>query len=674
MSEFTKRLAALESSLEHYSGSPGHLDSKKLQQLPTATQYMESQILQNHYSEYIYTESKLDPTNVLTNYSLAKVLELGKLFACDNALGSPSTFIKGAALARDPLGYQAMHFLTVEEKDALRVELENPWVLSRSFKISLVMCFLGGVTFGSTEMLFAGALIFLQEKFSIPLKHESSSGMNFWISASLAGVPYLCCFIISSFLTDPLNNRIGRRKTIFVGLVAIIFSCVWQALSPGWKCLLAARAFLGAFGIGPMAITVQVYILELSPAKYRGTFYVIWRFFQCCGYVFGSIFVIVFYHINKDEEGPHSDLKWRLMLAVGGVPALLSLFPICLATESPRWFLNRGDYAGAYESLKRLRRNDVCAAKELFYQYMLIEEDHLLYGMSFYKKLKELVRVRRNRNALLASFILTFFHQSTGIGAFGYYSTVIFYTNGSGHGSSMFANLGLCFATLLSAIPPIFLIDRFGRRKLLLWHFFPTACSVVFFGLTGIMREGSSLRFGMSIFGVYAIFIFFNIGLGSVAVPYTAESFPLYLRSLGTSLMIGALWLWKFVYIMFYAQMKRSWGQVGSSFWFAGMCVPGFFLVLWFVPETNGWTLEELDTVFDINLMDHAKEKNKSFINGIRQMLRCRGKTRTVTDDIEQQTDMDSNKEETKKVTTNVSNSTWDKSYTDQNFVDRDLL
>lgn len=546
--------------------------------------------------------SPTEDQNILTQYDVEQVMNMGRNFALKHDLPDPELFARGAALARNPKDYNRLDFLSDEEKEAAYNEIHHPWripwkLIQIIFSISLC-----AATQGADETVINGALLFYPKYMDIGDDDERSR----WLQGLVNAAPYLCCAFIASFITDPANKRWGRKKVIFWSCFASSITCFWQGFTNTWYHLFIARCCLGAFGIGPKSATVPVYSSEAAPAPIRGALTMLWQFFTAAGIALGYVFCLAFYYVP--ERGIGGGLNWRLMLGSAMLPATFALFQIPFIPESPRWLMGKGRFSEAYKSLRSIRNHEISAARDLFYQYVLLQEEEA-FDAPTSQRLKELFTVRRNRNATIASFIVTFMQQFCGINVIAYYSSSIFVEADFAEINALGASLGFGAINTVFALPAFFTIDHYGRRFLLLMTF-PLMGAFLF--LTGfsfwIDKEAHpDGRIGSICLGIYLFTIFYSFGSGVVTFPYTAECFPLYIRTLGTSIMIGNLWFWNFILAITWPSLLDAFKPQGAFGWYAGWNFVGFFLVLWFLPETKSLTLEELDEVFDVPAMVHAR-------------------------------------------------------------------
>lgn len=547
--------------------------------------------------------------NILSQYDQEHVMNMGRMFAKAYDL-DPELFARGAAVAQRPKSFAKMDILSEDEKEALQREIDHPWDIPAKLWQIVLSVSLCAATQGADETVINGANLFYPAYMGIDDDDERSR----WLQGLVNGSPYLFCALVGSLITDPLNKRFGRKWVIFWSCFFSCITCFWQGfVDRHWFHLFIARGCLGALGLGPKSATVPVYSSEAAPAAIRGALTMLWQFFTAMGIALGYVFCIAFYYVPEHNIG--GGLNWRLMLGSAMLPALLALAQIPFCPESPRWLMGKGRFTEAWTSLRSIRKHDITAARDLFYQYVLLKEEEGM-DMPASQRLKELFTVRRNRNATIASFIVTFMQQFCGINVIAYYSSSIFVEADFAEINALGASLGFGVLNTVFALPAFFTIDRFGRRFLLLMTF---PLMGVFLFLAGfsfwIPEESQDGRVASICLGIYIFTIFYSFGSGVVTFPYTAECFPLYIRTLGTSIAIGNLWFWNFILAITWPSLLDAFQPQGAFGWYAAWNFVGFFLVLWFLPETKSLTLEELDEVFDVPLMDHARYQTREIVD-----------------------------------------------------------
>ncbi|KAL5340384.1 hypothetical protein BJX70DRAFT_396892 [Aspergillus crustosus] len=550
--------------------------------------------------------------NPLAGYTHEELRRQGINFAITHQIGDEEdirAFAIGAVLAQAPEKFESVQGLTAQELEVLRHEFEHRWSQPWTMYLVIILCSLSAAVQGMDETVVNGAQIFYKHQFGIA--DENNSRHN-WISGLINAAPYLCCALIGCWLTVPFNSWFGRRGTIFITCVFSATTCLWQGFTNTWWHLFIARFALG-FGIGPKSATVPVYAAETSPPHIRGALVMMWQMWTAFGIMFGYAADLAFYQVT-DTAGIVG-LNWRLMLASALFPAVIVCCFVFTCPESPRWFMENHRYDRAFQSMCSLRFNKVQAARDMYYMYTLLEaENSMKLGQN---KLLEMINVPRNRRGMLASEIVMFMQQFCGVNVIAYYSSEIFLQTASAHSKltvsnqrkALTASLGWGLINWLFAIPAVYTIDTFGRRNLLLSTFPLMALSMFFTGFSFWIPEGTgdNARLGCTALGTYLFGVFYSVGEGPVPFVYAAESYPLYVRSYGMALATATTWLFNFVLAITWPSLRIAFTDQGAFSWYAGWCIAGWWLILMFVPETKGKTLEELDQVFSVSTKFHAK-------------------------------------------------------------------
>ena len=247
-----------------------------------------------------------------------------------------------------------------------------------------------------------GAQLFYTPQFGIADDNPRST----WLTGIVNGSPYLCCAILGCWLSIPFNNIFGRRGTIFLTCLLSAMGCFWNAFANTWWHMFISRFALG-LGIGPKSATVPIYAAECTPPKIRGALVMQWQMWTAFGIMLGYAADLAFYAI-PDVQGI-TGLNWRLMMASAGVPAIIVCFFVFKCPESPRWYMSKGRHAAAFHELSRLRYSKVQAARDTFYMATLLEAEQSI--KTDRSRVIELIKVPRNRRAMLASEIVMFMQQ-----------------------------------------------------------------------------------------------------------------------------------------------------------------------------------------------------------------------------------------------------------------------
>ncbi|KAK9465697.1 hypothetical protein V1512DRAFT_265182 [Lipomyces arxii] len=573
---------------------------------PTAHNYEDQRSISSSASAEGVERNDYDDSNPLIGWTVEETIGSATNYAERHGLQEyTELFCKGALVARNPsaLG-RDVALLNHEDRAVLKHESEDRWSQTWHLYMLVVACSMAAAVQGMDETVINGANLFFPTQFGI----GSTSSFDTWILGLVNSGPYLCCAVAGCWVSDPLNRVLGRRGTIFVSCFVAAATCIWSACTNTWWHLFIARFFLG-FGIGAKSATVPVYAAECTPAAIRGALVMMWQMWTAFGIMLGYVADVAFYHV-KDRHNI-TGLNWRLMLGAAMLPAVIVCFQVFFCPESPRWYMAHGRHAEAFQSMLKLRKNKLLAARDIYYMYVLLEEENAM--KSGRSRVLELFTVARNRRAALASWIVMFMQQFCGVNVISYYSSNIFRSSGFSEISALLASMGFGIVNFLFALPAVYTIDTFGRRNLLLVTFPLMAAFLLFTGFSFFIPEETA-RTGCVALGIYLFGIAYSPGEGPVPFTYSAEAFPLYIRDLGMSFATATTWFFNFVLSLTWPSLERAFTTTGAFGWYAAWNVAGFFMVLFFLPETKSLTLEELDAVFSVPTRKHAKYQSNKFL------------------------------------------------------------
>ncbi|KAF1808884.1 hypothetical protein P152DRAFT_206953 [Eremomyces bilateralis CBS 781.70] len=538
--------------------------------------------------------------NPLEAYSDVELTTMGREYALANAIAEPEdvrAFELGAILAKDAAMFENIAGkATEEELDVLRREYSHRWSQPKLLYLVIVLCSTCAAVQGMDETVINGAQLFYGAQFGI----GGTAPRDTWLLGVVHAAPYICASFIGCWLTAPLNNLFGRRGTIFITCFFSAVACFWQGFTNCWWHMFVARFALG-FGIGPKSSTTPIFAAETTPPAIRGALVMQWQMWTAFGIMVGYIADLALYYV-PDTPGVHG-LNWRLMMGSAMLPAVVVCCFVFLAPESPRWYMSKNRHHAAYGSMVRLRYNRIQAARDTFYMAKLLEVEKEIQTGSW--AILELIKVPRNRRAMLGSEIVMFMQQFCGVNIIAYYSSSVFLDANLSEVSSLAASLGFGIINWLFAIPAIYTIDTFGRRNLLLTTFPLMAIFLLFTGFSFWIPEGTG-RIACVALGIYLFGMVYSPGEGPVPFTYSAEAYPLYVRAVGMSLATATTWFFNAVLAVTWPSMLQAFKPQGAFGWYAAWNMIGFGLVLLFMPETKGKTLEELDQVFSVPTHVHA--------------------------------------------------------------------
>ncbi|KAK7724230.1 hypothetical protein SLS64_000564 [Diaporthe eres] len=543
--------------------------------------------------------------NPLAGFSREQVTRLAEEFCAKHGFTDDEdlrVFRLGAAIAGNDFQWDTIDGLRDDEKEALRTEVDHKWRANpKTLYGVIVVCALCAAVQGMDETVVNGAQSFYKKSFGIG---DEESMRDSWLVGLVNSAPYLCCAVIGCWLTEPMNKRFGRRGTVWISCLISALACFWQGFTNTWWHMFIARFFLG-FGIGPKSATTPIFAAECSPPKLRGALTMQWQMWTAFGIMVGYVADLAFYFVP--DHGIPLGLNWRLMMGSAMIPAVVVCCLIPMFPESPRWYLTKDRHRDAYKAICKLRLSKIQAARDLFYMDFGLKAEREAMSIGKQNRIKELVTIRRNRNAMIGSEIVMFMQQFCGVNVIAYYSSEIFLSANLPETSALSASLGFGIINWLFAIPAVYTIDTFGRRNLLLTTFPLMSLCLFFVGFSFYIPEDSTARIACIALGIYLFGMVYSPGEGPVPFTYSAEAYPLYIRPIGMSLATATTWFFNFILSVTWPSLLQAFKPQGAFGWYAGWNIIGFFLVLFFLPETKEKTLEELDAVFNVPLRVHAK-------------------------------------------------------------------
>ena len=298
-----------------------------------------------------------------------------------------------------------------------------------------------GLLFGFDTGVISGALLFIRQEFAL------SPGYQEWVvSAVLIGA------VIGAGSSGKLSDIFGRRNIIFVTAILFALGSIFLAVAPAAIFLVIGRVFLG-LAIGVASFAAPLYISEVSPPQVRGMLVSLNQLMITIG-------IVVSYMVNLGFES--WDSGWRYMLGFGAVPAIILGIGILMLPKTPRWLMSKGREEEAKEALKRAMPEDK-AEEELKDIRISLEKEKGQQG-SFGELFAPHLRI-----PLMIGILLAFFQQATGINTIIYYAPTIFKMAGFASAKAAIgATVGVGIVNVLMTVVAVQLLDKMGRRPLLL--------------------------------------------------------------------------------------------------------------------------------------------------------------------------------------------------------------
>ncbi|KAK2024728.1 hypothetical protein LX32DRAFT_731272 [Colletotrichum zoysiae] len=555
--------------------------------------------------------------NPLVGIPKAKLITDAEYFANKHGLGVDAEYFKkGALAAQNPTAYNEIPELTEEDKSILMEEVEHRWRHPKALYFTIVMNSISAAVQGWDQTGSNGANLSYPQVFGISDKGEAclSAGTcerNSWIIGAINSAPYMAICVMACWLSDPVNNWLGRRGTIFIGAIFGLIGPIGQALCQSWPQILACRIFLG-MGMGLMEVTVPVFSAENSPASIRGALVMSWQLFVAFGIMLGftaNLAVVDF-----------GDIAWRLQLGSAMIPAVPLLIGIYFTPESPRWLLKKGKYAKAHRSLLRLRGHHLLAARDLYYIHSQLEMEKSIIAATgfakgnFFTRCAELATVARNRRAAQASGIIMAAQQFCGVNLMAFYSSTLFEQAGASNKVALLASWGFGMAMFVFAIPALYTIDTWGRRTLLLATFPNMSWTLLGAGVAFFIPQSNPAHLGLIAMFIYLFAFFYGPGEGPCAFVYSSEVFPLSHREVGMSWAVATNNFWAVIVGLTTPPLIQVLKPQGLFSLFAGLNIVCLVAIFLFLPETKQRSLEELDEVFSVPTRRHASFQLKEVL------------------------------------------------------------
>ncbi|KJX99173.1 MFS sugar transporter like protein [Zymoseptoria brevis] len=585
-------------------------------------------------------------------------------------------FVKAGKILRDPEAWESVPDLTAEEKDVLLHETQHGfWSQPKEFRVTIITLCVAAVVQGWNQTASNGANLSWPEQLNIgPLDGCNPKGGAAWIFAIVNAAPYFSASFIGCWLSDPISEYFfGRRPPIAISGALILASMIGGACVHTWQQLLACRVILG-IGMGTKASMVPVFAAEISPAHIRGSLVMNWQLFDALGIFLGSTANLSVSSVGRTA--------WRWQTASSVFPTIVLLTLIFVCSDSPRFLMKRGPakYKEAYTTLLALRGHPILAAKELLYvHYQMDVEKRFISGkltdaemgnscveddeqeikaiprarvvprfgptrsinINYWQKLGQLFTNKRIRRAMGAAVVCMISQQLCGVNVLALYSSNVFCKSAKDDTSQsslesendpssnlrpLFLSWGIGLMNVLFAFPAYYLIDRKGRRWLLLTALPFMALCMFGASMSYFIPADSAGRIPAVGVWTYVFMAFYSWSMGPVPFTMSAEVFPLENRVVGMSFAVFTNMFGLGLLTLFVPVITDKLGHAGLLGIFAGLNVVAFVLIFFFVRETAGAmlghtpgsmtfvSLEELNYLFGVSTSKHAIYQVKTVI------------------------------------------------------------
>jgi SP family galactose:H+ symporter-like MFS transporter len=434
----------------------------------------------------------------------------------------------------------------------------------RFIHIIVSVAALGGLLFGYDTGVISGAILFIKKSFSL-----SPQLQEIVVSAVLVGA------VIGAVTGGRLADRFGRRRLIILSAVIFSIGAVATALTPLISLLIAGRIVVG-IAIGIASFIAPMYISELAPARVRGSLVSVNQLAITVG-------IVVSYLVDYAFSGLGA---WRMMLGLAAVPSIILALAMWRLPSSPRWLVARGSMDKARNVLGRIRRSSEIDA----------EVKEIERSLEKQKGSGVLLSHPMLRMALFVGIGLAVFQQLTGINTVIYYAPTIFEFAGfKTAGFSILATVGVGLVNVAFTLLAIRLIDRVGRRPLLLGGVAGQIVGLVILGLAFQLHQLARFIGYIAVASLAIYVASFAIGLGPVFWLMISEIYPLKVRGAAMSLATVVNWGVNLAVAVTFLTLVGAVGRPGTFWIYAGIGIAAWLFFYFLVPETRGKSLEEIE-------------------------------------------------------------------------------
>jgi sugar porter (SP) family MFS transporter len=431
----------------------------------------------------------------------------------------------------------------------------------------------GGLLFGLNMAGISGAVDGIKGDFSL-----TDSGLG-----TVAALLTIGC-LIGALFTGNFTEKYGRKNVMIVTAVLYIISALGCAIA-GSSLMLIAFRLLSGLAVGATSVVAPMYISEISPAKKRGRLVSFNQFAITIGIVLAYIFDYLLVGLGENS--------WRYMLAVPAIFGLIFLiFLILKFPESPRWLLAHGRKEEAVKVLTSLGGQKLVDDELPEMEIALIAE-----AKKEKMSVSELFKGKTGKIVLIGTLIAAF-QQITGINAVIMFAPDIFQAAGSAKGDSLMMAMVVGMVNFLMTIFALWLVDKKGRKTLLLWGAVGMFTSLLY--LT--VEFAKPVQNGTGVLVALLVYIsFFAASFAPVMWVIISEIYPNRIKGVAMSFSTAVSWLCTFLTVYFAPVIH---GTLGLNYLFG---IFGFFSVVAFIfvkiwiPETKGKTLEQIE--IDLGLL-----------------------------------------------------------------------
>jgi SP family sugar:H+ symporter-like MFS transporter len=426
---------------------------------------------------------------------------------------------------------------------------------------------LGGLLFGYDTGVISGAILFITEELGLTPFLEGLVVASLLLGAAVGAAS-----------AGPLSDRLGRRNIIIIAAILFSIGAIGAALAPNVGVLVLFRIVLG-LAVGAAALTVPLYLSEVAPTQIRGAI----SSLNQLNIVFGILFAFIVNALLASAGA------WRWMLGLAAIPSLVLLIGMYFLPETPRWLVSQDRDEDARDVLRR-SRDEETVEKEIQDIKEVEEQEE--------GSLRELT-ASWVRPALIVAIGLAIFQQIIGINTIIYYAPTTLTNVGYGAEAAIYANLIIGVANVAMTFVAIWLIDRVGRKPLLLTGLVGMVLSLTVLGLSSLLLPQPSNPTDpaaiITLLCLAGFIVSFAATWGPTVWVMLPEVLPLRIRGTAMGVAIFLHWLANFAVSQTFPVFLASWGPGITFLGYAVIGVLAFVFVSALVTETKGRSLEQIE-------------------------------------------------------------------------------
>ncbi|MEB3286271.1 MAG: sugar porter family MFS transporter [Vampirovibrionales bacterium] len=427
---------------------------------------------------------------------------------------------------------------------------------------------IGGLLFGYDTGVIAGALVFMEKRFTL-----QADMMGWVVSCAILGS------ILGASTAGVLSDWLGRKNILIFSAVLFSISAIATAV-PNDINLFVLMRILGGFAIGISSVLCPLYISEVAPAAIRGRLVSLNQLAIVTGFLvvyFSNLCIAGF-----GDEAWKLEYGWRWMFGSSFIPSALFLLMLFFVPETPRWLSKQGKTEAAFDVLHKIG-GKAYADNALSEIVHTVEEESGSLGQLLQPGF---------RRAMGIAMMLGILSQVTGINAIMYYAPIIFQKTGNGTGSALLSTVLVGAVNLLFTFVALWLIDKAGRKPLLFWGAVGMATALG--GVGTLFYLGLTQGPGILLF-ILLFIASFAASYGAVVWVVISEIFPTRIRGRAVSIATMVIWLGTFGVSQTFPMLLSAIGPAGTFGIYFAFAVFTVFYVWTNVPETKGKTLEEIE-------------------------------------------------------------------------------